>query len=197
MGTLTLKLAKFFPNIKKIILAGRSKERLKSIQHLSDVETVAFPISALSQDSMPSSGPPAGIAPGPPLPSSIVRQLKGLAPEGISAIIDYTPAGPTLGQISPALATRGTIVHMGGNPAPLQIPLAFIMSKAWRIVGNRAHTRDDAHQILNWLQNDQLLISELITHRFPLKEAHRAINSIETRDEPLWMSVIEVIPEKV
>ncbi|KAJ5995807.1 hypothetical protein N7481_002784 [Penicillium waksmanii] len=197
MGTATLKLAKFFPNIKKIILVGRRKERLESIKHLSEVETVVFPISAPPQDSKPSPGPPAGALSGPPLPSPIVQQLKELAPEGISAIIDYIPAGPTLGQILPALATRGTIVHMGGNPTPLQVPLVFIMSKAWRLVGNRAHTRDDAQQILNWLQNEEFVISDLITHRFPLKEAHRAIDTIETRDEALWMTIIEVIPEKV
>jgi threonine dehydrogenase-like Zn-dependent dehydrogenase len=196
MGTVTLKLAKFFPNIKKIILVGRSKERLESVQHLTEVETVAFPISAPSQDSKSSSGPPAGTAPGPPQPSPIVRQLRELAPEGISAIIDYVPAGPTLSQILPALATRGTIVHMGGSPAPLQIPLVFIMSKAWRLVGNRAHTRDDAQKVLDWLQSDQLVMSDLITHRFSLKEAHRAIEAIETRDEHVWMSIIEVIPEK-
>lgn len=195
-GTATLKLAKFFPNIK-IILVGRTKERLKSIQHLSEVETVAFPISAPSQDSNSSSGPPAGTLPGPPLSSPVVLQLRALAPEGISAIIDYTPAGSTLSQILPALATRGTVVHMGGNPAALQVPLVFIMSKAWRFVGNRAHTRDDAEQILNWLQSGELDMSDLITHRFPLEEAHSAIEAIETRNEPLWMTVIEVIPENV
>jgi threonine dehydrogenase-like Zn-dependent dehydrogenase len=85
---------------------------------------------------------------------------------------------------------------MGGSPTPLQIPLVFIMSKAWRLVGNRAHTRDDAQKVLDWLQSDQLVMSGLITHRFPLKEAHRAIEAIETRDEHVWMSIIEVIPEK-
>lgn len=189
MGTTTLKLAKFFPNITKIILVGRSTERIEPVRHLSGVETVVFPISPWPEGS----GPPVE----PPQPSLVVKQLKELAPEGISAIIDYLPAGPTLGQVLPALITRGTIVHVGGNPAPLQIPLVFLMSKAWRLVGNRSHSRDDARQIMVWLQNEQLEISDLITHRFSLKDVHRAIDCIEKRDEPVWLSVIEVFPEQI
>ncbi|KAF9888226.1 hypothetical protein FE257_009221 [Aspergillus nanangensis] len=192
MGTTTLKLVKFFPNIKRIILVGRTKERLESIQHLTHAETIIFPLSTPPKEP---SLPPSNRPPGPPQPSPIVNQLRELAPEGITAIIDYSPIGPTLGQILPALATCGIIVHMGGNPTPLQVPLVLIMSKAWRLVGNRAHTRDDARQVMQWLQCGELDMSDLITHRFSLEEVHRAIDIIETRHEPIWMSVIQVIPK--
>ncbi|KAH8195935.1 hypothetical protein TruAng_009914 [Truncatella angustata] len=187
MGTSTLKLAKFFPNLKRIILVGRSRERLESLQRLSPVETIVFPMEPSTTG--PPSGPPQH---GPPQFHPAVAQLKKLAPDGICSIIDYTPAGPGLGQILPALSTGGTLIHMGGNGMPLPLPLVVIMAKCWRIMGSRAHNREDAKEVLNWLSSGALDFSDLITHRFSLEEVHKAVDKMESRDEPVWMSVITV-----
>ncbi|KAI9372221.1 chaperonin 10-like protein [Aspergillus egyptiacus] len=192
MGTVTLKLIKFFPNISKIILVGRSKDRLESVRQLTPVQTVAFPIVE-PLEGQPLAGPPQ---PGPPCVSPIVQNLKELAPEGIAAIIDYIPAGTTVSHILPSLVSGGTLVHVGANPTPLLVPLIVILGKCWRILGNRGHTREDAHQILGWLSSGDLVLQDLITHRFRLRDVHRAIQAIESREEQIWMSLVEVVPRR-
>jgi threonine dehydrogenase-like Zn-dependent dehydrogenase len=180
MGTLTLRLAQQFP-IKRVILLGRSKERLESVRGLTSLETAILSLG--DQCSKKADGHTIG---------AIVPQLKGMAPDGINAIIDWLPSGDVIGQILPALSTGGTVVHMGGNISPLPIPLVVIMANCWKLVGSRANTREDTSQILAWLAEGRIDIADLITHRFNLKEIDKALEVMENRSEPVWLSVIQV-----
>ena len=173
MGVLTLRLARHFP-IKKIILVGRSKERLESIRSLTTVHTEVL---VLKPDEVYS-----GIG-------ALVPQLKPLAPEGIDAILDYIPCGNAISQILPALRVGGTLMPMGGNSTPLTVPLVMIMNRCWRIVGSRANGRVDVIQVLKWLTEGELEIEDLITHRFSISETEKAMEVLESRSEPVWLSV--------
>ncbi|SPO07559.1 uncharacterized protein DNG_10254 [Cephalotrichum gorgonifer] len=180
MGTLTLRLAKMF-SIKKIILVGRSEERLEKVRRLTSIETVVCPL------------PPLEEARSPTGPHLLAQKLRSLASEGIRAIIDYLPTGNHHAQILPALCTGGTFVHIGGNVMPLAIPMVVIMQRCWRIVGSRSHEREDTDQVLKWLAERRIEVEDLITHRFSLPEVDRAIEILESRSQPVWMSVIEVV----
>lgn len=180
MGTLTLRLAQQFP-IKRVILLGRSKERLESVRGLTSLETAILSLG--DQCSKNADGHMIG---------ALVPQLKEMAPDGINAIIDWLPSGDVIGQILPALSTGGTVIHMGGNASPLPIPLVVIIANCWRLVGSRANTREDTSQILAWLAEGRIDIADLITHRFNLKEIDKALEVMESRSEPVWLSVIQI-----
>jgi threonine dehydrogenase-like Zn-dependent dehydrogenase len=64
------------------------------------------------------------------------------------------------------------------------------MMNLWRFVGTRACTRNDAREVLRLLETGALAVDELITHRFPLTDAVKAVDAIQRRDEPMWMTVI-------
>jgi len=64
------------------------------------------------------------------------------------------------------------------------------MMNLWRFVGTRACTRNDAREVLRLLETGALAVDELITHRFPLADAVKAVDAIQRRDEPMWMTVI-------
>lgn len=177
MGTLTLRLAAIY-SVRHIILVGRSNERLEQVRSLTSVKTSVLALE-------PSDG-------FDPASANLVGELKALAPEGIDAIIDYFPAGNVLNKILPALRTGGTLVHMGGNSAVLQMPLMVIMVNSWKVTGGRANTRLDVHECLEWLSTKQIDVEDLFTHKFKLSEIDQALDLLVTRKEPVWLSVVNV-----
>lgn len=177
MGALTLRLAAMY-SVGHIILVGRSKERIEQVASLTPIKTSVLALE-----------PPNGFG---PETANLVGELKKLAPEGIDAIIDYFPAGNILDQVIPALRTGGTLVHMGGNLAVLQMPLMVIMVNCWKVTGGRANTRLDVHECLDWLSTKQIDIHDLFTHKFKMSEIDYALDLLVTRKEPAWLSVVNV-----
>jgi threonine dehydrogenase-like Zn-dependent dehydrogenase len=176
MGSATIKLAKHF-GIARLILVGRDSERLKSVARL----TGGIPASIIALDELPGDWGVNG---------GLTGRLRELAPDGADAVIDYVPEGPATGQALAALASGGSLVHMGGNATPLPLPPIALMMNLWRFVGTRACTRNDAREVLRLLEAGALAVDELITHRFPLADAVKAVDAMQRRDEPMWMTVI-------
>lgn len=57
-------------------------------------------------------------------------------------------------------------------------------------VGSRACTRHDALTALRILGQDPARYEQLLTHRFARNEANQAQELLQSRSEPLWMSVV-------
>ena len=192
MGTLTLRLAHLYP-IKKIILVGRSRERLTAVQSLTSVPTEVFVMD--TENSPLNNGDSAPGHPSHPSLDALALKLAALAPEGIDAFIDYLPSNNMLSLILPALRVGGTLVHIGGSPQVLPISLSLMVLKCWTMVGTRANCRADAEECLEWLDKGLLKIDDLITHRFNMNEVEQALESLESRSAPMWLSVINVACE--
>lgn len=177
IGAATVRLAKAF-GLAHLVLVGRNHERLQAVSALAD--QIAIDIVAtndLPHDWGNNNG--------------LTRVLRELLPSGADAVIDYTPTGPAAQQCTAAIATGGTLVHLGSNNSPLSIPLHHIMIHCWRIVGMRGATRTDSDEILELLRTGAVAGDALITHRYPLVETDRAIQAIRTREsaDPMWMLV--------
>lgn len=176
MGTSTIKLARHY-GISRLILVGRNAERLAAVERLADdVATDTVALQDLPED--------WGTT------QALTRALRALAPRGADAVIDYAPDGPSTAQSMAALATGGTLVHMGGNRTPLMVPIIAMMANCWRFVGTRGYTRTDAQEILTLLADKALESEELITHRYPLTDAAEAVAAMQSRAEPIWMAVV-------
>lgn len=175
MGTATIKLAAHF-GVARLILVGRSHERLAAVARLAGpVPTQVVAIEDL----------PTGWA----QDHDLTRAIRGAAPHGADAVVDFVPEGSARTQAMAALAIGGTFVHMGANSA-LPLPMIAMMVNCWRFVGTRANTRSDVHQVLSLLGSGTLTGEELITHRFPLAQVDRAVAAMQTREEPIWMAVV-------
>lgn len=176
MGTATIKLAHAF-GVSRLILVGRSAERLHKVACLAgELETAVIALEDLSSD-WDSTG-------------ALTREIRQLVPRGADAVIDYIPAGQATAQAMGALATGGTMVHMGANPTPLSFPAIVLMANCWKFVGTRACTRNDALEVLGMLASGAVNIDELITHHFPLADSVAAIDAMQRRSEPMWMTVV-------
>lgn len=176
MGTATIKLASHF-GVSRLILVGRSAERLGRVRPLaSAIPTEAVALEELPEDWAATQG--------------LTGALRALVPEGADAVLDFMPEGPATPQAMAALATGGTLVHMGANLTPLAFPMLTLMINCWRVVGTRACTRTDAEDVLDLLGRGVLDAEELITHRFPLAEADHAVAALQSRTEPIWMAVV-------
>lgn len=164
MGTATLKLAQLFP-ISRLILIGRSRDRLEAVRRLIPVRTEIVALEDIGSDW--------------PTTKALVQRVRQLAPQGVDAIIDFMPSGQDIWQMMGVLATGGTIVHIGGNASVLPIPAVAIMANCWKIVGARSNTHEDAAMVLDLLADGRLNVDELITHRFPLGMRRWLLRSFE------------------
>ncbi|MER7692462.1 alcohol dehydrogenase catalytic domain-containing protein [Streptomyces sp. NPDC097610] len=177
MGTATVKLAEHF-GVARLILVGRDAERLDSVARLAG----DIPTSVVALDELPEDWGSSG---------ALTGRLRELAPDGVHAVIDFIPEGPAAGQALFALATGGSLVHMGGNTTQISLTPIVLMMHCWRFVATRAYTRKDAHDVLRLLETGALTVDELITHRFPLTDAVKAMDAIQQRpDNPMWMTVV-------
>lgn len=172
MGALTVRMAGIF-GANKVLLVGRNEGRLEAVRKVTEVETEAFVMGGGEGE-------------------SLVERIRRAAPEGVQAIIDYLPSGDTIEEILPALSSGGALVHMGGNASVLSVPMRMIMMKGWRIVGCRGNSRANACEALKWIEEGKLQVEDLITHRFSLKEVDKAIQALQERSKPIWLSVIEI-----
>ncbi|MHA4854276.1 alcohol dehydrogenase catalytic domain-containing protein [Rhodococcus sp. MSC1_016] len=176
MGTSTVKLAEHF-GVSRLILVSRTAERLHAVGALAGpVATELVALDDLADDWQSSGG--------------LTRRLRELVPNGADAVIDFIPDGPVTGQAMAALATGATLVHMGGNTASVPLPAIAIMSNCWRFVGTRSCTRTDASEVLKLLGTGALIADELITQRFALGDAVKAVDAMQRRSDPMWMTVV-------
>lgn len=175
MGVATVALAPLY-GVSRLVLVARSADRLESVAASSHV-----PVETVALEHLPDDWADTG---------GLTRALREIAPAGVDAVIDYVPDGPATAQATAALATGATMVHMGANASPLPFPAIAVMVNCWRIVGSRGCSRDDALQVLDLLGSGALDIDPLISHRFPLTEAAAAVTAMQSRQEPMWMTVL-------
>ncbi|MDX6741565.1 alcohol dehydrogenase catalytic domain-containing protein [Actinocorallia sp. A-T 12471] len=176
MGTATVKLAPLF-GVGRLILVGRSAERLAAVRELAG----ALPVETVATEELADDWETTG---------GLTRALRAIVPEGVDALTDYTPAGAGTAQALASLAMGGTMLHMGGNLAPLPLPMVAMMANMWRIVGNRSCTRTDATDVIGLLTDGTLNVDELLTHRFALADVKDAVRAMRARSEPMWMAVV-------
>ncbi|KAK5046533.1 hypothetical protein LTR84_008336 [Exophiala bonariae] len=175
VGTCLLKLAEFF-GISRIIIIGRSTERLEAVKKLTSVKVDIVALDTLSQNWRGERG--------------LAREIARVVPEGANAFIDLTPEGTELWQALSGLGTNGTLVHLGANSSVLPLPMVAIMTNCWTIVGTRNHSRNDALTVISWLRTGRLNMNDLITHKWAFAEVETAIQKIRDRSFPIWMCVI-------
>lgn len=176
MGVVTIKLAEFF-GVKQLVLIGRSTERLEQAAKLSGV-----PTTIVSTDALPADWAEAG---------GLARAMGQAVPDGLDAIIDFLPeGGPMLQAVAGGLSVGGVFVNMGGGPQPFGFPMRMMVRKCWKVVGTRNHTRLDAKEALELMAAGVLTLDDLITHRDPLADVDKAVERMNARTEPVWMSVV-------
>ncbi|MCT7660745.1 zinc-dependent alcohol dehydrogenase [Mycobacterium deserti] len=175
MGTATIKLAHFF-GAGRLILVGRSEERLAAVLPLAAVPVETIALESLDEDWSTTQG--------------LSTRIREVIPGGADAAIDYIKDGAATSQALAGLATGGTLVHMGGNLAAIPFPPAMMMLNMWRIIGTRACTRTDTDEVLRLLAQGAVQADDLITHRFALGDVQNGIAQMQERSEHLWMAIV-------
>lgn len=175
VGTSAVRLAKRF-GVGRMILIGRSRDRLTQVEAL-DSELVDFiALEDLDGDWGDSEG--------------LTRAIRDLVPEGPDVAVDFSPEGPTTWQAIASLKPGGAAVVMGSNVATPPLPTMAMVLNCWRVQGTRNCTREDARQVMQWLEAGEIEIEDLVTHRFGLADIGAATAHVRERPEPSWMTVV-------
>lgn len=171
MGTATILLAREF-GVSRIITVGRDEARLEAVRQLDPQRVHPLVLGADEP------------------PESVVAKVRAADPAGAHAVIDYLPEGPGLAKVFGGIRYGGRIVHMGMNRVPFAIPQIAVSFNCISFVGTRACTRHDALTALRILGQEPARYEQLLTHRFDLSEANQAKELLQSRSEPLWMSIV-------
>ena len=171
MGTATVLLAPSF-GVSRIVAIARDAARLEPVRLLDPDRIVGI---ELSEDDTP---------------ESVVGRVRSVAPDGVDAVIDFLPGGDGLAKLFGGVKDGGLIVHMGMNNKPFLIPQIAISVRCISFVGTRGCTRADVMAVMRIIAADLARFERLITHRFPLSRVNEARRILESRSEPVWMSVI-------
>jgi threonine dehydrogenase-like Zn-dependent dehydrogenase len=175
IGSVFMRMAPLL-GVGRVIAVARSAERLEQIRALNPDLIMTVATEALGDDWGSTQG--------------LTRRLREIVPTGADALIDFTPDGPMTWQAVTALKRTGSAALMGPNLIPTSLPAAAIMANGWRLTGVRGCSREDALQVLRWLEAGQLHVDDLITHRFSLADIADAERLVRERYEPAWMVVI-------
>jgi threonine dehydrogenase-like Zn-dependent dehydrogenase len=177
VGASIVKLAPLF-GIKRLILIGRSSERLKKVQDLAKVKCDFVAFDQLPEGWRENMG--------------LGRVLGEMQPEGADAIIDLLGSGTDGFQAFKALAVGGSYVHLGGNTTPLPMPAVAWMVNCWTMKGTRNHSRAESELILKLLRDDVINMDELVTDRWTLDQIGEAVQRVQDRSLGSWFAVVDV-----
>ena len=175
MGTLTIKLAPYF-GVARMVFVGRSTERLNALRALTNIETEVVALDALEEDWAKNGG--------------LSKKVTQAVPEGAHAILDYAPGGADLWQAMDGLANGGMFVNMGGGFSPFPAPMTKLVANCWTVVGTRSNARQDVLEVLELLAQGRLQADDLVTHKFRLAEVEAAVNTIRSREQAVWMGIV-------
>lgn len=175
VGSSIMKIAHLF-GIRRLVLVGRSKERLEAVARLTNVSTDLVATDQLSKEWAEK--------------KELAASLARLLPHGADAVIDLTPTGQDFWQVFAGLKVDGTLVHLGANFTVIPLPAGVIMQSCWKIVGIRNHSRGDVLKVISWLQDKHIDAEDLITHTWPFSDIDEAIARLLDRSLPMWMSVV-------
>lgn len=177
LGGVTARLAAC-RGLARVIVVGRSRARLEQIRALAPglVETVA--LDELGDDWQET--------------GAVAAAIRGHAPGGADAIIDYTPQGPLPWRAAPALRTGGRLVIRAARPGVAEVPLLDLMHSCWQVVGTRNGTRSDARAVTALLASGQLQADDLFTHRFELPDVNKGLAVLRDRAAATWFIGIDV-----
>ena len=170
-----LKLAPFF-GVSRLILVGRSQNRLEAISAVTSIPCDCIGLDTLGDDWISS--------------RALGRKVCEITPKGIDGIIDFSPSGQDLWQVTDGLTLGGSMLVLGGNWSALPIAARTIGLKCWRVLGGRNHSRGDSRTVLELLKSGQLDAENLGTHVFKLQDIEKAIAQLKDRNQPSWMLVI-------
>ena len=178
VGASVVKLVPLF-GVKRLVLVGRSTQRLQKVQSLSQVkcDLVGF-------DEIEPGFDQGGFG--------LSNTLQQMIPEGADAIVDLLGSTGNGYPVCRAMAVRGTYVHLGGNMTPLPMPALQLMVNCWTFVGTRNHSRGDSEMILGFLREGHIKADELVTDRWNFDEAPQAVQNLVDRSSGGWFSVINI-----
>lgn len=109
--------------------------------------------------------------------------------EGINVVIDAVCI-PFTFELGPKVASpAGTIVCLGFDEKPSQIPQLPITKKELTIVGSRLQT-NQFKEVVALLNNKQLKSNGLITQKFPLKDVQEAFTFVENNPDKVRKALI-------
>ena len=170
MGSCVVKLAPFF-GARRIVLVGRSMQRLTAVGAISQLECQCIATEDLESGWESSGG--------------LSKRVLESIPEGVDAVIDFSPAGTELWQVVHNLRVDGSIVLMGGNYSTFNFTGREIGMRALRVFGHRNHSRQDSKLIIQLLESGVLNVDDLLTHHFKLEDWEKAIEANQERSLPV------------
>ena len=109
--------------------------------------------------------------------------------EGVNKVIDAVCLPSTFELSVDVVSPAGTVVVLGFDERPSQIPQMPITKKEITIVGSRLQTNQFA-EVVEFLNDGKLRHNGLVTHTFALADVQEAFTFVENNPDKVRKAVI-------
>ena len=109
--------------------------------------------------------------------------------EGVNIVIDAVCLPMTFELGIDVVSPAGTVVVLGFDERPAQIPQLLITKKEITIVGSRLQT-NQMPKVVELLNSGKLTHDGLVTHTFPLADVQEAFTFVENNPDKVRKAVI-------
>jgi threonine dehydrogenase-like Zn-dependent dehydrogenase len=178
LGGVTVRLAEK-RGLARVIVVGRSSERLAETKALAPniVETVG--LDEIGEDWEQG--------------DALGDRIRALAPDGVDAVLDYTPQGPLPWHAAKVMRVGGTLVMRAARPkSTIELSQIDVMHGCWKIAGTRNGSRGDAAAVTKLLATNKLEVADLFTHRFALQDINEGVETMKARSSKTWFIGVDI-----
>lgn len=167
IGQLVLMCAKV-QNPKKIVLSDLSDFRLSTAKEL---------------------GADATINPhGKDFEEEVLRAFDG---EKADVAIEAVGIGPTVSQALSSLKSQGTCVWIGNSAQTIEVNMQEIVTGELKIIGSYLYTHEEFGEAIDFIHENQVDLSELISKELTLEEAPQMFEDLTTQTEKYLKCIIK------
>jgi threonine dehydrogenase-like Zn-dependent dehydrogenase len=161
-----------------VIVVGRSRERLEQTKALAPGVAEIVALDELGDGWQES--------------DAVAEAIRAHAPDGVDAVIDYTPEGPLPWRAARAMRVGGKLVIRAARRGTADVPMIDLMHSCWQIVGTRNGTRLDTTAVTRLLAAGHLEVGDLFTHRFRLAQVNEGLATMRGRSAKTWFVGVDV-----
>jgi L-iditol 2-dehydrogenase len=124
-----------------------------------------------------------------PTTSDLVAEIRRLAGDGVDLTIEAAGSPKALAQAIPITRPRGNVVCAGNQPPEASLPMTFVedlMRRELRLTGcfmsySAPFPGHEWTDTVEAMQQGQLSVETLVSHRFPLSQGARVFEDIAAR----------------
>lgn len=118
--------------------------------------------------------------------------LKAFSGKKADVALEAVGIGPTVNQALGSLKSQGTCVWIGNSAKTIEVNMQQIVTGELKIYGSYLYTHEEFGEAIDFIHNNKLDLSTLISEEITLEEAPRMFDDLTTQTEKYLKCIITI-----